>query len=79
MTMPIQDIGKDPVTRWVTVGILLLIAAGYFVFLYALYSRVTETDGYIQEFIEESLRRSNVPGTVVDDTRSNPDRTDDRD
>lgn len=80
MTVPIQEsLAKDPVLRWGTIGVLLLIAAGYFVFLYALYSRVTETDGYIQEFIDESLRRSGAKGTVIDDTSNRTDRTDDRD
>lgn len=77
MTMPLETLGNDKVVRWATVGILLLIAAGYFVFLYALYSRVTETDGYIQEFIEETRR--NFPGVVIDDLRNDTDSPDKRD
>lgn len=76
MTIPdIQStVKQDPAMKWIVGGVLLLIALGYFVFLYALYSRVTETDGYIQEFIEESLKR-HPQGEVIVEPR-NTDRPD---
>jgi len=51
---------------WIRVSMLLLVAAGYFVFLAVLFQRTMQTDEYVRDSLDHLVRGVRIPDSPAD-------------